>query len=179
MGHFAHCAKVCFIHRDFFNWTWTYKKDSDIIEHFGFSYKNIEDLDIDVKPKKTINYTSKTNLAFWIADECYSNSESYIKELKRYIDIDDFGKCFHKTSTCHDAAQKYFFVLAFENNNCSGYVSKYFWQALELPLVPVVLGGSDYKEMAPKQSFINIRDFKDLQHVANHMKSAAKDKVLQ
>ena len=92
-------------------------------------------------------------MAFWIADECFSNSESSINELKKHMDIDDYGKCFHKT--CHEDcmrnnAQKYFFLLAFENNNCPGYVSKYFWQALEFSLVPVVLGGSAYNQLAPK-----------------------------
>lgn len=54
----------------------------------------------------------------------------------------------------------YKFYLSFENSICVDYVTEKFWNALLFNTVPIVYGGADYLEIAPKKSFINILDFK-------------------
>ena len=121
-------------------------------------------------------------MAFWIDNECYTNTsrENYVFELKKYIEVDDFGACF--TSTCDEAcfaekSQNYFFFLAFESNFCPGYVSTPFWMSLKQPVVPVVLGGSDYSKTAPENSFIDMKKFKNAQELGKHLKFLANNEV--
>ncbi len=43
----------------------------------------------------------------------------------------------------------YKFYLAFEESWCLDYITAEFYKALEFDVVPVVLGGADYNELAP------------------------------
>lgn len=54
----------------------------------------------------------------------------------------------------------YKFYLAFENSLCRDYITEKFYLALLYNVVPVVYGGANYTNLAPKKSFIDIRDFK-------------------
>ena len=90
-------------------------------------------------------------MAFWFANACYADNlrESYIYALKKFIEIVDFGDCYDKICARGDPAEcffnqasNYWFYLAFEDNNCPGYISEYFWKSLNLPIIPVVMGGS-------------------------------------
>ena len=47
------------------------------------------------------------------------------------------------------AESGYKFYLSFENSFCTGYVTEKFYKALELDIIPVVMGGADYKARAP------------------------------
>ena len=90
-------------------------------------------------------------MAFWFANACYADNlrEAYIYALKKFIEIDDFGDCYDKICAKGDPvecffnqASNYWFYLAFEANNCPGYISEYFWKSLNFPVIPVVMGGS-------------------------------------
>ena len=52
-----------------------------------------------------------------------------------------------------------------------------FWMALKHPIVPVVLGGSDYSLIAPENSFIDVKDFKNAQELAHHLNFLANNEV--
>ena len=43
---------------------------------------------------------------------------------------------------------------------CRDYVTEKFYNALMYNAVPVVYGGADYAQLAPKNSYIDVRDFK-------------------
>jgi len=57
------------------------------------------------------------------------------------------------------AESGYKFYLSFENSFCTGYVTEKFYKALELDIIPVVMGGADYKARAPPKSYIDVLDF--------------------
>ena len=76
----------------------------------------------------------------------------------------DKADCFFEESS------KYWFFLAFEANNCPGYISEYFWKSLTKPIIPVVMGGPGYKDQAPKNSYIDVNDYKSVEELANYMK---------
>ena len=129
-----------------------------------------------------VSRKSKEFIAFWIDNQCYSNTarEDYVNELKKYILVDDFGSCFNHAcdEECFaEKSHKYFFFLAFENNFCPDYVSNPFWMALRHPIVPVVLGGSDYSKIAPENSFIDVKQFKNAQDLGSHLNFVAKNEV--
>ena len=49
--------------------------------------------------------------------------------------------------------------------------------ALKHPIVPVVLGGSDYSLIAPENSYIDVKDFKNAQELAHHLNFLANNEV--
>ena len=80
-------------------------------------------------------------MAFWFAQACYTENfrESYVYALKKYIDIEDFGNCYDKicprgdsVNCFFDQSSNYWFFLAFETNNCNGYVSGIIYIVVQL-----------------------------------------------
>ena len=65
---------------------------------------------------------------------------------------------------------KYKFYLSFENSLCEDYVTEKFFNILNYNLVPIVLGGANYSKFAPVKSFIDVRDFKSIAHLAEYIK---------
>ena len=49
--------------------------------------------------------------------------------------------------------------------------------ALKHPIVPVVMGGSDYSSIAPENSYIDVKDFKNAQELAHHLNFLANNEV--
>ena len=103
---------------------------------------------------KIILYYTFLNLKY---PYCYF---SYDKTCPR----GDKADCFFEQSS------KYWFFLAFEANNCPGYISEYFWKSLTKPIIPVVMGGPGYKDQAPNNSYIDVNDYKSVEELANYMK---------
>lgn len=66
----------------------------------------------------------------------------------------------------------YKFYLAFENGFCEDYVTEKYWeQALEHDLVPVLMGGADYSELVIPESYINVLDFSSIENLASYLKA--------
>ena len=76
-----------------------------------------------------------------------------------------FGKCGQKICQgmgCPELKgimREHRFYLAFENAICKDYASEKIWRALQDGVVPIVLGGADYKSILPPNSYIDIKDF--------------------
>ncbi|XP_061717257.1 alpha-(1,3)-fucosyltransferase C-like [Cydia pomonella] len=168
---------------NFFNWTSTYKLNSDIM----YSYIYIRDMDgvhvgprIDmdwVKDMKEINDTlkdvlkSKTKAAAWFVSHCFTKSkrEKYVKSLQKALEpyeltVDIYGHC--GTLFCPRYAEKwcwamvsddYYFYLSFENAFAEDYVTEKLLIALNNDAVPIVLGGSNYTRFLPPGSYIDAR----------------------
>lgn len=164
-----------------FNWTMTYRFDSDIPVQYG----KLERKE-DVAPKKNHSalWKSKSVMAVWMVSHCDTDGrrEAYVKELKKYLKVDVYGLCGdHKCSrsrgaSCYsDFERKYFFMLAFENSICRDYITEKFFTALRYDMVPVVFGGANYTRVAPPRSFIDALSFKSPKHLAEHLTSVAKN----
>lgn len=165
----------------YFNWTMTYRFDSDI----PLSYGRIKALS---KPSKmqhassVIKSHNKTNnLVAWMVSHCQTDSrrEDYVKELKLHIGIDIYGDCGtfkcprswdFTSANCYELIEsKYKFYLSFENAICRDYVTEKFFEVLRRDIVPIVYGGADYSRIAPPHSFIDARQMKPRQ-LAEYMK---------
>lgn len=149
---------------DFYNWTISYKKESDIrIQHYL------------VKKQKT-NYSfnhkifeRKTKFAASLLSNCSKKKPSirnkYLSELQKYIEIENYGKCGKlKCDTsaveCYKMlAKNYKFYLFFEDQICKDYSEPELFEILQFDIVPVVLGGANYTEITPPYSVINTMDF--------------------
>ncbi|XP_013418459.1 glycoprotein 3-alpha-L-fucosyltransferase A-like [Lingula anatina] len=109
-----------------FNWTMTYRLDSDIFAPWHFPRKRDNVLvknftDIALRKSKTVA---------WFVSHCASSSrrESYVKEMQKYIDVDIYGQCGpfkcsrSKNKECEARVFKeYKFYLAFENSITKDY----------------------------------------------------------
>ena len=107
-----------------FNWTQTYRFDSDIPMHYGTTIKRLNNIIIDYE---NILKWKKRPIA-WMVSNCDDASKrlDYVKELMNYISVDVYGKCAKLLGQnnqckrfkepCKDMiSQKYWFYLAFEN----------------------------------------------------------------
>lgn len=162
----------------FFNWTMTYRLDSDIPWSYGSIFKG-----------KT-NYTmpteefvrNKTRSVGWFVSNCNGHDRRDIlgEKLGRYIDVDVYGKCgtltCDKTEDCYGMLErKYGFYLAFENAHCKDYVTEKFFNTLERNVIPVVYGGGNYSHIAPPHSYINVEDFENVESLANYLRQLQND----
>lgn len=157
----------------FFNWTWTYRLDSDV----SFAHIAIRDsVGRVIGPRKDMNWipmskmqptslstslkiSMKGSAAAWYITNCdmvplYSNYiERLTSELRKYyFTIDILGPCGNlpcgkngRKNKCYALIESnYFFYLAFENVINEDYVSDQLLMGLNNYAVPVVFGGANY-----------------------------------
>ena len=113
----------------------------------------------------------------WLVSNCktHSQREQYVKELSKYIQVDIYGHCGKKEcpkdqEDCHAyLASNYLFYLSFENSLCKDYVTEKFWSPLNQNILPVVLGGANYSQIAPPKSYIDALNFANPKHLAKHL----------
>ncbi len=168
---------------NFFNWTMTYKLNSDIrllygrIEPGPTAPKTPEEtrkMIQETHRASVTNYAAnKTRAVAWMVSHCHTDSyrESYARELSRFISVDIYGKCGNLTCPrnashwisdpeCYDMIEtKYKFYLSFENSICNDYVTEKFFKIIDHNIIPIVYGGANYSQIAPPHSYINALDF--------------------
>ena len=173
-----------------FNWTMTYRKNADIPLLYGrITPKMVEPLSW-AKNSTTLlmkthhrNFTvNKTKLVAWMVSKCVTHSkrEDYVKKLRKYVNVDVYGKCGKLRCSQHDLISShpkcydmlesnYKFYLSFENSICLDYVTEKFFNIISRNIVPVVYGGADYGQIAPPHSYIDARKFEPKQ-LAEYLK---------
>ena len=167
---------------NFFNWSMTYKLDSDIHLVYGRVHAKLSAPGNAIQVQRMINQThswsnnysfNKTRSVVWMVSNCRANNkrETYVSELSKYIDVDVYGQCGNyscrrdelnwiSNPRCYEQiAQTYRFYLSFENSNCRDYVTEKFYEILSRDIVPVVLGGANYRMLAPTHSFIDASSY--------------------
>ncbi|KAH9513703.1 hypothetical protein Btru_041864 [Bulinus truncatus] len=171
-----------------FNWSMTYNLDSDILSLYGQLKVISRPSDVDYDAI----YTTKTVFAAWFVSHCHTSSlrEVYVKRMQKVIDVHIFGTC--GTYNCSSdlnrhrddksiclplLTSRYFFYLAFENSICEDYVTEKFFKLFPVAkVVPVVLGGIEYKRYFPPDTFVDASDFDSPGDLAHHLKELAQDK---
>ncbi|XP_022831009.1 alpha-(1,3)-fucosyltransferase C-like isoform X1 [Spodoptera litura] len=170
----------------FFNWTWTYKLDSEI--RWGYMVirdknKNIvgpnkemhwlklEDME-PVSEDLKQNLRTKTKAAAWFVSNCYSRSRrsTVAKKLdeelqnKYNLSVDVFGSCGQYSCSrdndenCDNLIKKdYYFYLSFENSFSEDYVTEKLVRALNFNAVPIVYGGANYTRFMPDGIYLDAR----------------------
>lgn len=168
----AHNYPILKKFNNFFNWTWTYKLDSDA--RFGFiairnRYGEIIGPNklmhwLPIHQMNPINKFIKYRLrhkkiaAVYFVSNCntISNREQFVLDLETELiqydlKLDIYGKCGFLTCPVSSMAEclvkvqlDYFFYLAFENSFSEDYVTERLLQALQNFAVPIVYGGANY-----------------------------------
>lgn len=167
----------------YFNWSMSYRMDSDIPVPYGRTIRLAE----GEEPKDSVDYFStKSKTVAIMGSNCggWNNRWKYVKELQKYMKVDAYGKCGtlkcpgHFTKDCADL-NDYKFYLAFENGDCREYITeKVWWNALGKGAVPVVMGGpaESYRKILPPNSFLHVDDFDTPKDLARHILALATDR---
>ncbi|XP_041373696.1 alpha-(1,3)-fucosyltransferase C-like isoform X1 [Gigantopelta aegis] len=153
-----------------FNWTITYRSDSD----FKFPYGAIVKRNGAKKDWLKIA-KSKSKSALWIVSHCktFGRREDYVKRLQQYgVQVDIYGKC--GKLKCPQTMERncfknYRFYLAFESQMCDDYVTEKFFKVFKHDVVPVVRGGADYSSLLPSNSFIDASNFKTPEDLGKYL----------
>ena len=200
-------------YKDFFNWTMSYRIDSDIHKPYGsFELKSEMTNTVGALPRihrdgrwpvvwdgsiATKNNTSLMNLSHlaqrpnkvaWIVSNCRSSSkrEEFVKELKKHIRVDQFGKCggtlcnkrysVVNDDDCSSIVEKdYKFYLALENAFTDDYVTEKFFLRASRHSLPIVFGQANYSVVAPPHSYINALDFGSVRELAEYIQKVDED----
>lgn len=173
-----HASNVQYVFNNFFNWTMTYRFDSDIVRR----HNNIIKKKRKYKMPSKDHIRSKKGSVAWIVSNCKSvdGREQLAKNLAKHIKVDVYGKCgtlqCPDNQDCYDyVASNYKFYLSFENSHCRDYTTEKFFKALERDIIPVVYGGGDYAGVAPPRSYINVEDFNSAEILASYLKILEQD----
>ncbi|XP_049871798.1 alpha-(1,3)-fucosyltransferase 10-like [Pectinophora gossypiella] len=111
--------------------------------------------------------------------------EAYVRELKKYIQIDSYGDCLHNKDFPFELDEKnddmygrkllrylarYKFIIAIENAVCIDYVTEKFWRAIEIGVVPIYYGSPSIRDWLPNnKSAILLEDFPTPKLLSQHL----------
>lgn len=175
--------------RNDFNLTSTITFDSDVPI---LQRHRVCEVDLDlyrkIRAKKIPYAKGKGAHVAWFVSHCETQSkrEAYVKELSKYIPVDIVGTCGNLTCgskkervECDEQIlnKEYKFYLSFENSICEGYVSEKLWRLIREPItvIPIVMGGVDYRTILPDDTYIDIKDFSSPKDLASYLKHLDKN----
>jgi alpha-1,3-fucosyltransferase len=160
--------------RGVFNWTMTYRRDSDIYAPYEI-----------VKPHYSLHrnftaiFAAKSKMAAWMVTNCHTSSrrENYARRMANIIPLDIIGSCgrrganigANRTMGIALLNNTYKFYLSFENSLCVDYVTEKMMKTIPLNVVPVVRGGANYTAMFPNGTYINADDFVSPEALAGYL----------
>lgn len=162
---------------------------------------------LDHTNKMIENFTNRQNAILWFVSNCNSKSRlEFALEISRYYPVHIYGKCDLSSQTYHqeikirypflkvfgssefcdrgskceeEKFRSYKYYLAFENRNCSDYVTEKVWKALNKIMIPIVLQpnrDSFQRYSIPPKSLIHLQDFSfNVKKLTNHLKKVDQD----
>ena len=170
---------------DLFNLTMTYDTRSDIVLPYG-RYRHLSQT--EERPERNKNYaTYKTRSILWFASNCVYLRKWLARQLGTYVQLDVGGDCNKGFNNpvhcaridgatneleCKQLFAKYKFYLAFESNFCDDYITEKYWMnAIENEVVPIVLGGANYSDprLAIPGSYINAQEFESVEALGRYL----------
>ncbi|XP_055352374.1 alpha-(1,3)-fucosyltransferase C-like, partial [Paramacrobiotus metropolitanus] len=162
--------------RDFYNLTFTYRLDSDILSD-GY-FRDFQPTVWNSSSELDQLLRNKTGFAVTFVSNCFSvpsRRDVYTANLAQCVSVDVYGDCGTKQCNistpeiCDRLVMKYKFYLALENSVCKDYVTEKIHRALSNGAVPVVYGGANYFAHFPPHSFINVLDFASPKILADYL----------
>ncbi|KYQ89444.1 glycosyltransferase [Tieghemostelium lacteum] len=175
------------------DWRMTFEESSEVrvsmMCSWGFE-GGIEAYRREISPP----FKQKQGFAVFVASNCHSGGAlqrtQYVEDLMRYIPVDSFGLCLQNQPSealdrntarerfAHkiEVFSRYKFVLAFENNNYTDYVTEKLSHALLSTSIPVYMGPESVEDYVPgDKSIIKTSDFKSPQDLANYLLNLAEN----
>ena len=172
---------------ELFNWTMTYRLDSDIVYKYANILQRDNKTELVGKNYDKI-FDEKVNKAVWFVSHCKTRSmrEHYVRKMQSVMGIDVFGDC-DVPAPCpkksddieqcfDDAAMKYKYYLAFENTLVEDNITEKVFRWYNRDIVVVVRGGSNYSRILPPGTFVDAGDFASPVKLGKYLKQLALDK---
>ncbi|KAM7393055.1 hypothetical protein PAMA_007938 [Pampus argenteus] len=162
-----------------FNLTISYRRDADITIPYGeVLSKEDEGGPADDVP------LNKSSLVCWVVSNYrhHQMRSQVYRELSAIVPVKVYGgwtKTPVSSSALLPTISRCYFYLAFENSIARDYITEKLWRnAYQGGAVPVVLGASlsDYKAVAPPNSFIHIDEFASIRDLGKYLQQLSKDK---
>ncbi|XP_076388773.1 glycoprotein 3-alpha-L-fucosyltransferase A isoform X1 [Megachile rotundata] len=168
-----------------FNWSMTYRMDSDIPIPYGRTIAKAFINSTETHFLKDSIKKLKTKLVTIMGSNCVgvNGRWKYVNELKSILgdDLQIYGKCLNgNTTACPGHFDKdcatlnaYKFYLAFENSNCKEYLTeKVFWHGYHKLAVPVIMGApkENCERLLPPHSFLHVSDFANPTALADYIR---------
>lgn len=159
-----------------FNWTMSYRRESEIYTPYG-KFTPLKEGSAEYFTGHEL--TGKDKQVAWLVSNCKANKRmDHVMELQEYINISIYGLCGDREAcplkrrslSCNSLLRRHKFYLAFENGNCEEYITEKYWEnAIGNDIVPIVMGGADYKTLAIPNSYIDVEDFASPKHLADYL----------
>jgi hypothetical protein len=145
--------------------------------------------DLLAPPRVPFEQKQNSTPIVWVVSNCnaYNGRERFMRKLMSYIGVDSYGGCM-KNKFTHpnehmrgnvELYAKYKFVISIENSNCEDYVTEKLVHAVASGSIPIVAGRDNrpnYLKFMPKNSYINIYDFKTVEDLAKRINEIAASK---
>uniref|UniRef100_A0A3Q3IRD3 Fucosyltransferase n=1 Tax=Monopterus albus TaxID=43700 RepID=A0A3Q3IRD3_MONAL len=159
------------LQHNIFNITIGYRRDVDITVPYG-----------ELLPKEAGGHLeedvplNKSTLVCWVVSnfQNYQKRAAVYKELRDIVPVKVYGRWSGSALSNEallPAISQCYFYLAFENSVAKDYITeKLWWNSYKGGAVPVVLGPpiSDYKDVAPPNSFIHVDEFASVVRTRSH-----------
>uniref|UniRef100_A0A915D296 Fucosyltransferase n=1 Tax=Ditylenchus dipsaci TaxID=166011 RepID=A0A915D296_9BILA len=164
---------------NYFNLSISYRRNSDIFLPYD-SFQPIIPMVTDPQdiwqPEEVENkIKGKTKMLLQFVSNCKTSSgrEKYVEQLKKFVEITDFGRCSGSVCSQDECEKqeidKHMFYLAFENSICHQYTTEKFWKLRQLT-VPIVLSRWSLDGLdIPADAYIAVEDFKSPEELAKHL----------
>ena len=170
-----------------FNLTITYDRKSDIYLPYG-KYRQIGQRE---KPPKMRNYArGRQNAAAWFVSNCdVLLRNQAVQVIDKYLPVYVGGRCSknykrqiycEKTDSlsnlneCAMKIKRFKFYLAFESGFCNDYVTEKYWDnAIENDVLPIVLNGANNSDILIPNSYIDMQNFKTLKDLGKYLRYVA------
>lgn len=186
----------------FFNWTMTYRWDSDIVHPYGWMVPlnssavpmnpepaQLKGLLAQTRAEGAVNYAKgKSRLVAWIVSHCDSagGRDDYVQRLKEYVDVDIYGKCGKlqcnrsDDGACRRMVERdYKFYIAMENSYCLDYMTEKLFEQIHYNYVLIVVDlHGNHAQFAPPHSYINAADFPTVKDLAEYLNMLDQDDAL-
>ncbi|KFD63550.1 hypothetical protein M514_01618, partial [Trichuris suis] len=169
---------------NFYTLTMNYRRDSDVHIPYGYFKQRNKPLASSTWENIRKEVASKRKPIVWFVSKCVTPSarEFYVRQLRKYIAVDVYGKC--GLSKCPRSDRKcleevvkknYKFYIAFENSVCTDYVTEKYFDRLNDLVVPIVFRRKIYEAVGPNNSFIAVDDFDNPEKLADYLKRLHQD----
>jgi len=189
------------VNNNFFNVTHSYSSKSAIHSPYGKFVKirehpQGEDLDkyiVNYGKQNTRNMSGMNFAGAILTSNCnsHSNRVEVLAQLATLMQVDVFGLCGkpppvpdkdsrsgHFVEGYVILGKSYPFLFAFENSLCEDYVTERFFSSIQGNMIPVVYNGANMSNIAPKHSYIDVKDFPSLPDLATYLHLVYSDPAL-
>ncbi|OWF52962.1 Alpha-(1,3)-fucosyltransferase C [Mizuhopecten yessoensis] len=173
--------------RGLFNWTISYRRDSDIFSPYGVIDKREKSTGDAVLHEFDLNWEAKEKDIVWFVSNCkrsHSMRNEYAAKLNETIGVDIFGqcgdlKCDEKWPICVRKLQSiYRYYLSFENSLCRDYITEKSFKIFEslFDAIPIIRSGANLDQYLPPGSYLSTKEFNSIEYLGNFLKLMANTK---